>query len=315
MATYFHHGSSETQAPDGLQTLYLMNPNNYVQTYSDNATTTQPQPAAANMFILNTAAPTANHLQPHLRRHLTGVPLPSGSAAASGSNNLSHNDENSACHGVPAAPGHFHYNLWDPIDHHDHHHQHHQGGSAIASTDFISQMGAFRKQVISPTTQQALWLSLSSSQQAAGYATSLSRENEVVPGISPTSGDGHIPGFPGNPLSSTVSAVSNNGIGTSTAGVPSVLLGSRYLKATQELLDEVVNVGSKMAIDLANGANKKALKANRESTPPPAIGGSHNSGVESSSSKQIGAEISTAQRQELQVKKAKLASMLDEVIS
>lgn len=148
--------------------------------------------------------------------------------------------------------------------------------------------------MVSPTTQQALSLSLSSSQQASAYPTGLSGESEVIAAISPTSGDG-IRGF---------SAVVSNGIGTS--GVQSFLLGSKYLKAAQELLDEVVNVGS------ANGGKDKATMKSRESTPRATIGGSHNSGGESSSSKQS-AELSTAQRQELQVKKAKLASMLDEV--
>ncbi|POO01357.1 Homeodomain transcription factor [Trema orientale] len=303
MATYFHHGSSEIQAPDGLHTLYLMNPNNYLQTFSDHHTTTQP--AAPNMFLLNpsAAAASVSHFQPHPSRHLAGIPVPS-SAAAGGSSNSSDHDEISVLHGTAASPAQIHYNLWGQMDHHSRPHSNHRGAVGIASADLVSQIG-FRRHVVSPT-QQALSLSLSSSQQAVAYGAA--GENEVVPVISPSSNDG-VGGFPGNSLSSTVSAVSNR-IGSS--GVQSMLLGSMYLKATQELLDEVVNVLGLKGEKAANGAKEKAMKTNREPTPPAAIGGSHNSGGESGSSKQS-VELSTAQRQELQVKKAKLASMLDEV--
>ncbi|XP_062082460.1 BEL1-like homeodomain protein 1 [Humulus lupulus] len=299
MATYFNHGSSEIQGPDGLHTLYLMNPNNYVQTYSD-STTSQPPPPhpAANMFLLN-----PNQLQQHHHsRHLTGVPISSaGANAVPGSNS----DDISAFAGTSTTPSHLQYNIWGSMDHHN------QRSVGISSADFASQMG-FRRQVVSPT-QQALSLSLSSTHPQAAYAAaSLSGEIEVVPTMLPTGGHDSIRSFAGNSLSSTVS---NNGIGTS-GQLQSVLLGSKYLKAAQELLDEVVKVGSKGgkdAVDSANGASKdKAMKSYRESTPPPEMGGSRNSGGESSSSK-ISAELSTVQRQELQVKKAKLASMLDEV--
>ncbi|EXB38411.1 BEL1-like homeodomain protein 1 [Morus notabilis] len=296
MATYFHHGSSEIQTPDGLtHTLYLMNPNNYVPTYSDTQQEQQSPPAAvASMFLLNPAA--AVSAPTHPGRHLAGIPVLS---SGPGSNNLpDHHGEIPPFHGISgvaaAPPPRLHYNLWAPTDQ--------------VAVDVVSPMG-FRRQAVSPT-QQALSLSLSSSQQTStAYATSLSGENEVVPGISPTSCD-DIRAFPGNSMSSAVS----NGIGNSAQ---SVLLGSKYLKAAHELLDEVVNVGSTKGVktattDSADGGREKTAKIDRESTPAAAIGGSYNSGGESSCSKQ-GAELSTAQRQELQVKKAKLARMLDEV--
>uniref|UniRef100_A0A803PXY3 POX domain-containing protein n=1 Tax=Cannabis sativa TaxID=3483 RepID=A0A803PXY3_CANSA len=316
MATYFNHGSSEIQGPDGLHTLYLMNPNNnnnnnYVQTYSDTTTTSQPPPPPApNMFFLN-----PNQL--HHSRHLAGVPISAATASPGpGSNNEAD---------ISAFP-HLQYNIWGSnMDHHQRN----------TTPDFATQMGFRRHQVVSPTTQQqALSLSLSSTHpaQAAAYVASSSFSggdinNEVViPTVLPTS-------F-GNSLSSTI--VSNNsGIGTSLGQVQSMLLGSKYLKAAQELLDEVVNVGNNnnnfksrgkeekdnTAIDSSvncstvgglGSKDKAAMKSNGERTPTPELGGSRNSGGESSSSK-ISAELSTVQRQELQVKKAKLASMLDEV--
>ncbi|KAM6595778.1 hypothetical protein CsatA_006302 [Cannabis sativa] len=317
MATYFNHGSSEIQGPDGLHTLYLMNPNNnnnnnYVQTYSDTTTTSQPPPPPApNMFFLN-----PNQL--HHSRHLAGVPISAATASPGpGSNNEAD---------ISAFP-HLQYNIWGSnMDHHQRN----------TTPDFATQMGFRRHQVVSPTTQQqqALSLSLSSTHpaQAAAYVASSSFSggdinNEVViPTVLPTS-------F-GNSLSSTI--VSNNsGIGTSLGQVQSMLLGSKYLKAAQELLDEVVNVGNNnnnfksrgkeekdnTAIDSSvncstvgglGSKDKAAVKSNGERTPTPELGGSRNSGGESSSSK-ISAELSTVQRQELQVKKAKLASMLDEV--
>ncbi|XP_073226610.1 BEL1-like homeodomain protein 1 isoform X2 [Cicer arietinum] len=81
-----------------------------------------------------------------------------------------------------------------------------------------------------------------------------------------------------------------------------VFLGSKYLKAAQELLDEFVNVDKGIYKgENSNNNNKEKKKTN----------------VEWSSSGdggklQVG-ELSTAQRQELQMKKSKLVSMLDEV--
>lgn len=147
--------------------------------------------------------------------------------------------------------------------------------------------------------QQGLSLSLSS-QQTAFYnnrsvlsAGGGGGEHDV-----PTSGEdlrvsGNSP--------SSVSAVSNG-----ISGVQSVILGSKYLKAAQELLDDVVNVGNEIKVDSMEG-NKDKMKMNKESTAM--IGDDPG---ESSGAKQ-GAELTTAQRQEFQMKKTKLVTMLDEV--
>lgn len=96
--------------------------------------------------------------------------------------------------------------------------------------------------------------------------------------------------------------------GPSTNGLQSVLMGSKYLKAAQLLLDEVASVGK-------DGRSEAAAAAGM------ARKGDEKSGVKSGKDLEgeggegkRGAELSTAERQELQMKKAKLVNMLDEVI-
>lgn len=91
-------------------------------------------------------------------------------------------------------------------------------------------------------------------------------------------------------------------------------LGSKYLKAAQELLDEVVNIVGK---SIKGDDQKKELEnsMNKESMPLASDVNTSSGGGESSSKQKIevAAELTTAQRQELQMKKAKLVTMLEEV--
>lgn len=99
-------------------------------------------------------------------------------------------------------------------------------------------------------------------------------------------------------------------VSTGISGVQSVILGSKYLKAAQELLDEVVNVGkgTTKTDKAAEATNKDKMKMKKEST---AAIGELSAGADTASNP--AAELSTAQRQDLQMKKAKLIGMLDEV--
>ncbi|XP_010263012.1 PREDICTED: BEL1-like homeodomain protein 1 [Nelumbo nucifera] len=313
MATYFH-GTSEIQA-DGLQTLYLMNPG-YVG-YSD----TQPP---SNMVFLNSAGNTLNPASlshaAQTSQHLVGIPLQAtavaaGAAAASQDPNrpsVHSQQDMSTIHGfVPRV----HYNLWTPMDptagagSPQAHHQHQISTTAAAAaavsnsvgvTDVSSQLG-LRRSVVSPT-QQGLSLSLSSHQQTA-YG-SYRQESDIpapapAPAISPTSGNEmRISGG----SSSSASAVSNG-----ISGMQSVLLGSKYLKAAQQLLDEVVNVGKGIKTESAKGS-KGLSKLSRDSN---AGSGEVSNAGETSTKPAV--EFTTAERQELQMRKAKLVSMLDEV--
>lgn len=76
-----------------------------------------------------------------------------------------------------------------------------------------------------------------------------------------------------------------------------VILNSKYVKVTQEILEEVVNVG-KLAVKNSDQSTNN-LKTDIESSPV----------IETIKS----GELSTGERQEIQVKKAKLVNMLDEV--
>ncbi|XVF47005.1 hypothetical protein PTKIN_Ptkin03bG0074400 [Pterospermum kingtungense] len=320
MATYFH-GSSEFQAaaaaaaaaPDGMQTLYLMNPN-YVP-YSD---THQP---VTNMFFLNPAGNALNptslpHAPPPNHHHFpTGLPLPSPTASI-GQANSDDQHRPSPLHGIVS--GGVHYNIWgSSIDHH-HHHQNSPGSShpqvvsaAVAAEnsggphDVASQLG-LRRPVVSP--RQGLSLSLSS--QQVPYRSSNVETDHHIQGQPPTmslADDMRISA--GN--STSVSSIVSNGI----SGVQShVVLGSKYLRAAQELLDEVVNVGKviKSTTDVSDEGTKKKIKMDKESVTAVA-GGEGTSSAAGENGAKRGAELTTAQRQELQMKKAKLASMLDEV--
>ena len=145
-----------------------------------------------------------------------------------------------------------------------------------------------------PRAQQSLSLSLSSQQQP-GYgsqAQAVSGEDMRLSGGSPSSGSGVTNGVP---------------------GIQSVLFSSKYLKAAQELLDEVVNVNytgitkSELA-KKGSGNNSNSSKAIGESS---AVAGDDSGGGEADEKR--GAELTTAERQEIQMRKAKLMNMLDEV--
>ncbi|KAL8227142.1 hypothetical protein R6Q57_016974 [Mikania cordata] len=141
--------------------------------------------------------------------------------------------------------------------------------------------------------QQGLSLSLSS--QQSRYGSPVTR----VP-VSPTGDDSR----------SVITRGTGNIESTSSAsGISGILLNSKYLKATQEVLEEVVNVG-KVALknsDESSNILKIAGGGGDGSPPLPVIrdGETVKPGVSP--------ELTTAERQEIQMKKAKLVNMLDEV--
>lgn len=161
-------------------------------------------------------------------------------------------------------------------------------------------------------TQQGLSLSLSSQQHGYGsFGTDREMSSPALtpghpPTISPRSGGDDVRAHGGS--SSSVSGVSNG-----VNGMQSVLLSSKYLKAAQELLDEVVNVGKGVKASdqlpiIPNNGNMK----NGE-TSPGATGDGLSGGGGGEGSSKRGVELTTAERQEIQLKKAKLVNMLDEV--
>ncbi|GMJ10660.1 BEL1-like homeodomain 1, embryo sac development arrest 29 [Hibiscus trionum] len=301
MATYYHGGSEfqAVSAADGMQTLYLMNPN-YVP-YSD---THQPAAAAAtNMFFLNhSSLPQA---PPHNDHHrFLGLPLPTQTSASIRPVNSDDPHRPSPLHGL--VPG-FHSNLWGTSSLE---HQNSPGSSShlqvvVSAADNTggshdAQTG-FRRPVVSP--RQGLSLSLSSQQAAyrSGNNVETDIQGQQQPQVQPMSLADDVR-ISGNSPSS-VSVVSNG-----ISGAQSVVLGSKYLRAAQELLDEVVNVGKGIKTDVSEGTKEK-IKVNKE--PVAAVTGEGSSAGENGIKR--GAELTAAQRQEQQMKKSKLINMLDEV--
>ncbi|PRQ44141.1 putative transcription factor Homobox-WOX family [Rosa chinensis] len=274
MATYFH-GNSEIQPPDGgLQTLVLMNHGGYVQ-YSDSTQQQQSPSAATNQLVfLNSAG--ANPLA-------QGSTLPHAPP--------SHTQQ---FVGIPLPT----VSSQDPSNSQSMH-PHHDMAALHAFMPRIQTQYALWNSIDpsareTPRAQQGLSLSLSS--QQPGFGSFRGSDREV-----PTGEDIRV---------SSGSNSSASGVTNGVSGMQSVLLSSKYLKAAQELLDEVVNVGNGMRSDLPKKGNGNQSKAMAESSMAAAgdgsIGGDQDSGKRA-------VELSTAERQEIQMKKGKLISMLDEV--
>lgn len=275
MATYFH-GNTQIQS-NGLQTLILMNPS-YVG-YSD----TQPQPPGTFVLLNSNAAadenaqfqPNFTHAPHNHTQQFVGIPLHAATSAAAGSD--PNHDISAAIHGFIPQRLH-HYNMYNST---------------------IDQPTEARE--LKRAQQQGLSLSLSSQQQT-GHGDSGQT-------ICPTSGGGDDV--------RVVSAGSpSSGISNGVNGVQSVLLSSKFLKAAQELLDEVVNVGKGNGNDEGgNGTNSVQGKvAGGEATVSVVAGeGLSSGGGGGETSGKRSSELTTAERQETHMKKAKLVNMLDEV--
>ncbi|KAJ7948065.1 BEL1-like homeodomain protein 1 [Quillaja saponaria] len=301
MAKYFHGSGSEIQSSaDGLQTLYLMNPNNYVSNYSDTTMSiaTTHQHLTPNMLLLNptTAGNALNftnlsHAPPPSsnNQHLIGITtLPTNLDSPASRPSLLNQ----------------HYNLsWGSMIDQT------ASGSGASTVDVASHMG-FRR-----PSQQGLSLSLSSQQNPY---RSVSGEPEVSPGhvhqvpaILPTSygGGGGGGGGGGDDVRVTGSSPSST-VSNGISGMQGVILGSKYLKAAHELLNEVVNVGKGIDDSVEKSTEEFRMKVkNREES----MAGIGDSSGEKSGKQGPNDQLTTAQKQELQMKKSKLVSMLDEV--
>ncbi|KAG8371119.1 hypothetical protein BUALT_Bualt13G0053600 [Buddleja alternifolia] len=243
MAMYYP-GSSEIQA-DGLQTLYLLNPN-YVGGYSDTHYMNSAAAHAPNSAPVPHAPPA---------QQFVGIPLSHDPSRPSPA--LPQQEDIQAVHNtIPR----FHYNnnnIWNLFD---------QSGNGNQ-----------------PNMPQGLSLSLS--QHQTGFDDkSLPSDHDFRAGL--------------GLISSKISSSSpSNGANS----MQSVIMGSKYLEAAQQLLDEVANVGKGSKIDRPEPSKDKSKIIEKLK------------GEASSGNNGGGAELTTPQRQEIQMKKAKLISMLDEV--
>ncbi|KAA8516806.1 hypothetical protein F0562_017084 [Nyssa sinensis] len=263
-------------------TLILMNPG-YVG-YSD----TQ-QPPSGNFVFLNSANAgnslnPANlpHAPPHQTQHLVGIPLQTTAAAtASASTQDPHHLNIHSQHDISALHGFIHraqYNTYNSID-------------PTAAREVTR-------------AQQGLSLSLSSQQPAYGsYRAEREVPSQAAPPTISLTHEDDVRVSGGSP--SSVSGISNG-----VNGMQSVLLSSKYLKAAQELLDEVVNVGKGVKNESAKGTNGQTKTIGESSASATAAGEGPSGGEKST---KPAAELTSAERQEIQMKKAKLVNMLDEV--
>ncbi|OEL35660.1 BEL1-like homeodomain protein 1 [Dichanthelium oligosanthes] len=99
-------------------------------------------------------------------------------------------------------------------------------------------------------------------------------------------------------------------LGASATSQGQMVMSSKYLKAAQELLDEVVSV-SKGVEDAKAATKSLAAVKKKEDSEGVSGGGTEDGGAAKSGG--AAPELSTAERQEMQMKKSKLINMLDEV--
>ncbi|KAI4369127.1 hypothetical protein MLD38_017611 [Melastoma candidum] len=285
MATYFHGQNSDIHTADGLQTLVLMNPA-YTQ-YSTAPAVDAPVSATAtnSLFFLNPAASPASAL-PHApppqstTQQFVSVALP---AAASSSQSRQHRPGGDDPHALHRAYG-----------------------------DVVPAMHGFL-----PRAQYGAWSSLEQPAAIGGDA-SHGHQQGLSLSLSSQQHQGLVQrGFGGDEREAPVmlvgspSSASGVTIGGGAGGV-SVLLGSRYLKAAQELLEEVASVqlGDLVKSEtLRKGSGGSSKVAGGESSASAKEDGSGRRGGDG----KRGAEHSAAERQEIHARKAKLIAMLDEV--
>lgn len=291
MATYYN-GNSEIQGGDGLQTLVLMNPG-YVY-YSD---AQQSQQQSGNFVFLDSNNPGNNHNHNHNNNHhhhanMSNTPPPQQPPPPS-------SGQTQQFVGIPLSaspPSSVH-------SQHDVSSLHAFIPRAQYMYNPVEMVAAPPPREVTPF-QQGLSLTLSS--QQSRYGSQAAR----VASISPTGDEGRAAvgggsgGGAGGGSTSSASGISNN-------GMHSMLLNSKYLKATQEILEEVVNVG-KGVLKSSDQKNLKTPVIGDGGSPSPVTG----EGLKDESGGKSGvhgAELTTAERQEIQMKKAKLVNMLDEV--
>ncbi|KAK2966026.1 hypothetical protein RJ640_017104 [Escallonia rubra] len=181
-----------------------------------------------------------------------------------------------------------------------------QGLSLSLSPQLPSGMQISSMQYRTPNTDFSSFLSPNPSVSGEGSGRNGSFvDDENSQTKQPRSDEYMLPDFPGSNSDSMKAGMSPYGMPSVARKVPN----SKYLKAAQQLLDEVVNVRNALK---HNDPKKELMKDSVELD-----GGSKNGTVESSnpqeSTSNSPTELSTAEKQDLQNKMTKLLTMLDEV--
>ncbi|KAL3347348.1 hypothetical protein AABB24_021163 [Solanum stoloniferum] len=282
MASYFHGNSEIQEGNDGLQTLILMNPGyvGFSETQHHHAPPPPPPggggSSSSNIVFFN-SNPIGNSINlshapppPPPQQQFVGIPLATAAFTAPSQDSGNNNNES-----ISALHGFLarssQYGFYNPAN-------------DITAAREVTRAHHHHHQ------PQGLSLSLSSSQQP-GFGN-FAAAREIV--SSPT-GSGSTSGIQQQQQQQSIS---------------SVPLSSKYMKAAQELLDEVVNVGKSMkntnSTDVVVNNDVKKSKNMTDMDGQLDGVGAEKDGAPTT-------ELSTAERQEIQMKKAKLVNMLDEV--
>lgn len=201
----------------------------------------------------------------------------------------------------------------ETLHHHHHHHHRHLLGMPLSADAAGSNNSDYDPAAISATrppphqiptaarVPYGLWALMAGDSSGAAFSADVAAASQFAFRRPP------VPASTGPPqqglslsLSSRQTVYPPAGNSQSSSSSSGVILGSKYLNAVREVLDEVINVGKETMKATSFSGEKHRKKMNSESSQ-------RNGG-----SKQP-AQLATAQRQELQIKKAKLVSMLDEV--
>lgn len=284
MASYFHGNSEIQEGNDGLQTLILMNPGyvGFSEAQHHHAPPPPPQGGGggSNIVFFN-SNPLGNSINlshappppPSQQQQFVGIPLATAAFTAPSQDSGNNNNNNESFSGLHGFLARSSaYGFYNPAN-------------DITAAREVTR--AHQQQ------QQGLSLSLSSSQQPSFGSFTAAREI-----VSSPTGSGSASGIQQQQQQQQQS-------------ISSVPLSSKYMKAAQELLDEVVNVGKSMRssnsteVVVYNDVKKSKNMVDMD-VQLDGVGPAEKDGAPTN-------ELSTAERQEIQMKKAKLVNMLDEV--
>ncbi|KAK9755848.1 hypothetical protein RND81_01G054800 [Saponaria officinalis] len=203
--------------------------------------------------------------------------------------------------GIPLSGAHHSTDLSRPSHHHHNHHNNQMAGSIIQGL-VGSSRGPHYHHLWSPGSDGSPGSQPGPIQDFSGQAGR--------GGLSLSLSPGHQRAGAG------VGGEEDGRMSVTVASGPGTIIGSRYLKAAQELLEEVVNVGDNGESSGVHKHDKKAkavVKGGSGGGGDDDMAGGDDGGNGGDEGSKKVVELSMAQRHELQMKKAKLLNMLDEV--
>lgn len=281
MASYFHGNSEIQEGNDGLQTLILMNPGyvGFSETHHHAPPPPPPGGSSSSNIVFFNSNPIGNSINlshappppPPPQQQFIGIPLATAAFTAPSQDSGNNNNNNESISALHSFLARSsQYGFYNPAN-------------DITAAREVTR--AHHHQ------QQGLSLSLSSSQQPGFGNFTAARELVSSP-------------------SGSASASGIQQQQQQQQSISSVPLSSKYMKAAQELLDEVVNVGKSMK---STNSTEVVVNNDVKKSKNMADMDGQLDGVGADKDGAPTTELSTVERQEIQMKKAKLVNMLDEV--